>query len=315
MEEGLPLFPEAASTVAGKVDELYFAAVGMSVFFSILISVLLVVLAIRYRRRAGVGPGEEVKGAILLEIFWSAVPLVIALGLFYWGATLYVENTRVPANAMQIRITGKQWMWKAQHPTGQREVNDLHVPVGVPIELTMISEDVIHSYYLPAFRIKRDVLPGRYSRTWFEATKTGEYHIFCAEYCGTKHSEMIGRIHVMERVEYERWLDGAVSGETPRETGEKLFASLRCNTCHNNQSGARGPDLAGRWGMPVELAGGATVAFDEAYVRESILNPAAKLRAGYKPLMPTYAGQVSEEQILALITYIESLAADQGGDQ
>jgi cytochrome c oxidase subunit 2 len=216
---------------------------------------------------------------------------------------------------MQFEVTAKQWMWKIQHPTGQREINDLHIPVGVPISLRMISEDVIHSFYVPAFRVKRDVLPGRYSTEWFEATKPGEYHLFCAEYCGTKHSAMIGHVYAMEPLDYQRWLAGASANESPRDAGEKLFASLRCDTCHNATSGARGPQLAGLWGSDVPLQGGGSVKFDADYVRESLLAPNAKIVAGFQPLMPTQAGQISEEQILALIAYLETLAAPMPGKE
>jgi cytochrome c oxidase subunit 2 len=202
-------------------------------------------------------------------------------------------------------------MWRAQHPQGQREINDLHVPVGQPVRLTLASEDVIHSYYVPAFRTKSDVLPGRYTQMWFEATKPGRYHIFCAEYCGAKHSEMIGTLYALSPEDYERWLIGAPSGETPVEAGARLFEQQRCNTCHSRTSDARGPDLAGRFGLRTELEGGRTVLFDEDYVRESILEPKAKLVAGFQPLMPTYEGQLGEEQILQLIAYLKSQAGEE----
>jgi cytochrome c oxidase subunit 2 len=307
----LPLFPPSASTISGEVDALYGFLIGVSVFFSALICALVIGFTVRYRRRPGVH-ATPIEGSLPLELLWTLVPLGIAMVIFVWGAKVYFRTVRTPSNAMQIDVTGKQWMWKLQHPTGQREINDLHVPVGVPVKLRMISEDVIHSFYVPAFRIKRDVVPGRYSTTWFEATKPGEYHLFCAEYCGTKHSQMIGRVYALDPIDYQRWLAGAAAGETPREAGEKLFTSLRCDTCHNAQSGARGPDLAGQWGAEVAIRSGGTARFDADYVRESVLNPAAKIVKGYEPLMPSYSGQVSEEQLLALVAYIESLAAPQG---
>jgi cytochrome c oxidase subunit 2 len=306
--EGVPLFPPSASTVAPEVDALYFFLIGVSVFFSTLICALVIGFAVRYRRNAG-AKAVPIEGSLPLELLWTAIPLAIALVIFGWGTKLFFDIARVPGDAMTIDVTGKQWMWKLQHPTGQREINDLHVPVGLPIKLRMISEDVIHSFYVPAFRIKRDVLPGRYSTAWFEATEPGTYHLFCAEYCGTKHSLMIGKVYALEPLEYQRWLSGAGTAESPREAGQKLFASLRCDTCHNPTSGARGPDLAGLFGGDVRLAGGGRTKFDADYVRESLLAPNAKIAEGFQPLMPSYQGQISEEHVLALVAYIESIGA------
>jgi cytochrome c oxidase subunit II len=307
--ERIPLFPPSASTVSGDVDGLYFLLIGVSVFFAALIWILIFVFIVRYRRRPEWNRAVAIEGSLALELLWTIIPLIVALSIFVWGARVFFHMTRVPAATMRIDVTGKQWMWKLQHPTGQREINELHVPAGVPIELRMISEDVIHSFYVPAFRVKRDVVPGRYATTWFEATKPGAYHLFCAEYCGTKHSQMIGSMHVLEHADYERWLSGAAGSESPRDAGEKLFASLRCDTCHNAGSGARGPDLAGLFGGTVELEGGGTESFDADYVRRSVLDPTAQIVRGFQPLMPTYAGQVTEEQLLALVAYIESLGA------
>jgi len=306
--QGVPLFPQAASTAAHEVDMLYVYLVSVSAFFSLLISSLVIVFAIRYRRRSASERPEQIHGSTALEVVWTVIPLAFVATFFWWGARLYFNGLRPPSNAMQITVTGKQWMWKIQHPTGHREINELHVPVGVPVRLHMISEDVIHDFYVPAFRMKLDVLPGRYSTTWFEATEPGTYHLFCAEYCGTKHSKMIGKVVVLEQGEYERWLMGAAANQTPREAGETLFTSLRCDTCHSDGSGARGPSLAGLFGTEVELEGGARVTFDADYVRQSLLDPRARIARGFQPLMPTYAGQLNEEQILALIAYLESLA-------
>ena len=316
MQQDLPLFPESASTISDRIDALYFFLVGTSLFFATLVTVLVVVFAVRYRRSRKGALATHIEGSLPLELFWSGVPLVIAMVIFGWGAKLYFDTSRPPAGAVEITVTGKQWMWKMQHPEGPREINDLHVPVGQPVRLTMTSEDVIHSFYVPAFRIKRDVLPGRYSTAWFEATKVGQYHLFCAEYCGTKHSKMIGTIYVMDPVDYERWLAGAPAGQTPREAGEQLFSALRCDSCHNTEPGARGPWLGQVFGHDVPLGDGRVVLADEAYVRESILEPNAKVVAGYKSpsIMPTYKGQVSEEQVLQLIAYIRSLS-EQAADQ
>ena len=307
--DDLPLFPPSASTISEEVDLLYFYLITVSGFFSLLIGALLLIFVIKYRRRAGDAAPEQIHGSTKLEIIWSVIPLLIALSMFAWGAKLYLRMTRVPAGAMAIDVTAKQWMWKIQHPTGQREINQLHVPVGVPVKLRMISEDVIHDFFVPAFRTKMDVLPGRYSSLWFEATETGEFHLFCAEYCGTQHSQMIGKVFVMELQDYEQWLAGGKPSETPREAGEKLFGAMRCDTCHAGDSGARGPDLAGAFGQPVPLEGGGEVLFDADYVRESLFDPGAKVVRGFQPLMPTYAGQLTEEQVLALIAYLESFPA------
>ncbi|MCK6446779.1 MAG: cytochrome c oxidase subunit II [Planctomycetes bacterium] len=314
MWKGIPLFPDSASTYSDAVDYFYLALVGISIFFTLLIAALVVLFAIRFRAREGSAGATQIHGSHVLELFWTAVPLVIVMALFVWSTKIWFTITRPPAHAEQYYVTGKQWMWKIQHPTGQREINTLHVPVNVPIQLRMISEDVIHSFFIPAFRVKRDVLPGRYSTMWFEATKAGTYHLFCAEYCGTKHSQMIGSVIVMEQEDYQRWLSGAAAGETPQVQGEKLFAAMRCDTCHTGQPGARGPKLQGLWGQKVDLSDGSTVVFNEDYVRESILIPTAKTVAGFQQLMPTYAGQLGEDQILSLIAYLKSLSDPaQGG--
>ncbi|MFQ5983180.1 MAG: cytochrome c oxidase subunit II, partial [Woeseiaceae bacterium] len=232
MQLGFPLIPDQASTIAGRVDALYYFLVAVAVFFTILIFVLIIYFAIKYRRRAEGERAQPVADNLRLEIVWTVIPLVIVMVSFAWGARLYFTMSRPPADALEISVVGKQWMWKLQHPTGQREIDELHVPVGRPVKLTMASEDVIHSFYVPAFRIKMDVVPGRYTTAWFEATKTGEYHLFCAEYCGAKHSTMIGRVVVMEPMEYQRWLSGGVIGEPPEVAGERLFLQLGCNACH-----------------------------------------------------------------------------------
>jgi cytochrome c oxidase subunit II len=229
--------------------------------------------------------------------------------MFAWGAKVFFDLYRPPAGAMEIFVVGKQWMWKVQHADGQREINELHVPVGRPVKLMMGSEDVIHSYYIPAFRVKADVIPGRYNSMWFTATKPGRYHLFCAEYCGTKHSGMIGWVTAMEPADFQAWLGGGAGTATsPVAAGEKLFQDLACNTCHQAGPQARGPLLAGIYGKPVELQGGGTVTIDDAYLRESIVNPQAKVVAGFQPIMPTFQGMVTEEQLLQLIAYVKSLS-------
>ena len=310
IDDGFRLLPEQASTHAPHVDLLYYFLLALSVFFTVLISASIVYLSIKYRKgntKVDRTPGPD--HSLSLEIIWMVIPLLLSMVIFGWGASLYFSGYRPPAGATEVQVVAKQWMWKFQHPNGRREINTLHVPLGVPVKLTMISEDVIHSFYVPAFRVKRDVLPGSYSGCWFEATRTGEFHLFCAEYCGTNHSRMVGRVIVMEPDEYEDWLGGGTSKEPPTVAGERLFNELRCVTCHR-PDGATGrcPPLAGLFGHEVKLTGGATVIADDNYLRESILRPTAKVVAGYQPLMPSYDGQVDEEQIIQLISYIKSLA-------
>lgn len=305
-----PIFPDSASAFAEKVDALYYFALAVSAFFSLLIAVMIFFIFVRYRRRLD-GPqvGDRISEPKSLEIAWSIIPLVITMVMFVWGAAVFYEKMSVPADAEEFLATGKQWMWKFQHPEGHREINTLHVPVGKKIRLTMTSEDVIHSLFIPAFRIKQDVLPGRYTTLWFEATRPGTYHLFCAEYCGAEHSRMIGSVYVMEQDEYQDWLAGGRSSLTPAESGEALFAQYACNTCHEAENTGRGPSLVGVAGKPVQLVGGRTVVADDTYLRESITNPGAKIVQGYQLLMPTYQGQISEEGILHLIAYIKSLSA------
>jgi cytochrome c oxidase subunit 2 len=226
---------------------------------------------------------------------------------FVWGSTLYFQNSEAPPGAMEIFVTGKQWMWKVEHPEGQREINELHVPLGRPVKLTMTSEDVIHDFFVPAFRVKKDVLPGRYTSMWFEPTKLGTFHLFCAQYCGAFHAGMIGSVIVVEPDEYERWLLGGLQGETMEAAGERLFKENGCATCHLADGSGPGPSLTGVYGNTVRLTNGQTLTADDAYIRESILSPAAKIVSGYKPVMPSFQGQLSEEQILDLVAYIRSI--------
>jgi cytochrome c oxidase subunit 2 len=303
-----PLMPEQASTVAGEVDAIYFFLIALSAFFSVLVAGLILFFAARYRRTHEGQVGEPIHGSTLLEVTWSVIPLVLVMISFFWGANLFLRLSRPPADAVEYWAVGKQWMWKFQHPDGLREINDLHVPVGVPIKITMTSEDVLHDLFLPAFRVKADVVPGRYTTVWFEATKTGTYHLFCAEYCGVEHSRMIGKVVVMEQDEYAAFVASAGVGGTMRANGEQLFAQLACNTCHELEGTGRGPSLHGLYGTESVTTTGQAVVADDSYLRESILQPQAKIKAGYEPIMPTYQGQVNEESIQQLISYIKSLA-------
>jgi cytochrome c oxidase subunit 2 len=312
---GFPLFPEVASTIASGVDLLYFFLTAVTVFFSTLIFASIFYFAVKYRRRPGLVPeqidAEHSHQGYGLEIAWSVVPFLITLVMFTWGSSLYIANSRIPDQAMEIYVVGKQWMWKIQHPSGRSEINELHVPLGQPVKLTMASQDVIHSFFIPAFRVKQDVVPGRYTSMWFEPTKPGEYHLFCAEYCGAYHSGMIGRVVVMQPADFQKWLGGATE-DSPVRNGEKLFTAFDCVNCHASGARRRGPQLAGLYGSEVLLESGATAKFDENYIRESIVNPNAKVVRGYPAVMPTYRGQLSEEQILQLIAYIRSLTPGQG---
>jgi cytochrome c oxidase subunit 2 len=306
---GIPLFPESASTIAADVDALYLFLVGISGFFSILIATLIVSFAVKYRRRHETQVGAQVHGGLLLEIAWTVIPFLITLVIFFWGARLYFVMASPPFETLNIYVVGKQWMWKVQHVAGQREINQLHVPVGRPVKLIMTSEDVIHNFSIPAFRVKADVIPGRFVQIWFEPTKPGTYRIFCAEYCGTKHSGMTGEVVVMEPVAYQTWLSGGAPEGSLASTGGRLFADLACNTCHRPDSRGRGPVLNNVFGASVPLHDGSAVTADESYIRESIMTPAAKVTAGYQPVMPAFQGLVSEEQLLALIEYIKSLSS------
>jgi cytochrome c oxidase subunit 2 len=252
----------------------------------------------------------------VLEGLWTAIPFAITMIIFFWGASLYATLRRAPDDALPILVVGKQWMWKLQHMSGRREINELHVPVGRPVELTMTSEDVIHSFFVPAFRVKQDAVPGRYTTVWFEATKAGTYHLFCAEYCGTLHSGMIGQVVAMEPAAFEQWLAGAQPGgaDVPvAVAGENVFRAQGCGTCHRTDGSGQGPSLAGVFGKQIALASGETLVADEGYLRESILHPQARIVAGYQPVMPTYQGLVSEEDVMRLVAYVKSLRAGEGG--
>jgi cytochrome c oxidase subunit 2 len=303
----MPFFPERASSVAGEVDALFFFILTVTGLFAIGIWMALLYLAVRYRRRSDADRPPEIHGSLALELTWTLIPFALMMVMFVWGAKVFFQLNRPPDDAMTVSVVGKRWMWKLQHPTGQREINELHVPLGRAVRLVITSEDTIHSFFVPAFRIKKDAVPGRYNTAWFRATKVGTYHLFCAEYCGTEHARMTGRVVVMEPEDYETWLAGGPAPESPVAAGEKLFTELNCVTCHRPDNAGRGPVLAGIFGRPVKLANGETVVADEAYVRESIVTPAAKVAAGYQPVMPTFQGQVSEEQLIAIVAYIQSL--------
>ena len=307
-----PLFPERASSHAARVDALYLFLVAICAMVALGVAVMITYFAIRYRA-TGRRPAVQIEGSTVLEITWSVIPLLFFVWFFLWGARVYWDSARPPADSEEIYTVAKQWMWKFQHLNGAREINELHVPVGRDIVMTMVSQDVIHSFYVPAFRVKQDVLPGRYTRTWFRAIKPGRYHLFCAEFCGTAHSGMTGWVIVMEPADYQAWLAGGSATGTLAGSGEKLFQDLGCSTCHRDDPLARGPKLPGLYGKPVKLADGRTVVADDTYLRESILNPTAKVVAGFQPIMPNFSAQLNEENVLALVAYVKSLGTNPAG--
>lgn len=310
----VPFSPEQASTFAPHVDALYVYLVAITAFFTLGITAVIVFFAVKYRRRQHGELPRPIAGSMVLELTWTIIPLLISMTIFVWGASIFFKAFRAPQQAMEVYVVGKQWMWKFQHQTGQREINELHVPVGARVKLTMTTEDVIHSFYVPAFRIKQDVVPGRYLQTWFEATKPGKYYLFCTEYCGTNHSGMGGYVYVMEPAAYQQWLAGGTGSESAASQGQKLFQERGCASCHQVEAGGqqgRGPTLYGVYGKQQAVEGGAAVTVDESYIRESILNPQAKIAAGFQNIMPTYQGQLAEEQVLQLVAYIRSLGQSQ----
>ncbi len=316
----LPLFPVAASEQAGSIDALYWFITAISILMTVIIFLGLGIFAWKYHNKRH-PHATQIEGSTKLELTWSILPFLIMLIMFGWGADLYYKAQTPPKDAMEIFVTGKQWMWKIQYPDGTREINALHVPVGQPVKLTMASEDVIHSFSIPAFRVRHDVMPGHYNTLWFTATKPGHYHLFCTEYCGDQHAGMIGWVDVLEPREYANWASGGASQGSLAEQGQKLFEQNGCATCHLLDQQGRCPILRGLYNKPVQLADGRTVIADDAYIRESILDPNAKIVAGFQPnVMPNFKGQISEENVIQLIAYIKSLspstpASQQGSQQ
>jgi cytochrome c oxidase subunit II len=309
--QSLPFQPEQASSIARSVDQLYFFLTAVTLFFTALIFSVIFYFMIKYRRRSPDERPKAIEGSFPLEVLWTAIPTLIVAVIFVWSSTLYFRNAEPPKGSMEIFVTGKQWMWKVEHPEGQREINELHVPLGRPVKLTITSEDVIHDFFVPAFRVKKDVLPGRFTSLWFEATKVGTFHLFCAQYCGAFHAGMIGSIVVQEPDEYERWLAGGAPGESMEQAGEKVYQASGCPTCHLADGTGLGPSLLGVFGHPVRLTTGETVTADDAYMRESILLPKAKVVLGYSPIMPSFQGQLTEEQLNNVIAYLRALGKAQ----
>jgi cytochrome c oxidase subunit 2 len=307
----IPIHPPAASSIAEGVDQLHYFLTALTLFFTALIFAVIFFFMVKYRRRSEDEIPEETQEHLHLEIAWTVIPALICVVIFVWASSLYVQNARPPAASAEIFVIGKQWMWHIQHPEGPREIDELHVPVGVPIKLTMTSQDVIHDFYIPAFRVKKDVLPGRYSSLWFQATETGTYHLYCAQYCGAQHSMMIGWVYVMSPADYAAWLAGASTNESMADQGGRLFAQLGCASCHLPDGTGRGPSLVGHFGKEEKLKDGKTVLVDESLIREAIVNPNSVLLPNFAPIMPTYKGQVDEEQVLQLIAYVKSLGSQE----
>jgi len=305
----IPFVAPVASKEASEIDSLWWFLCAVSLVMTLLIFIGVIGFAVKYRKKPGVDP-VPVHGSNVLEVTWSIIPFLVMLVMFWWGADLFFAAENPPKDAMEVFVTGKQWMWKVQYPDGNREINALHVPVGKAVKLTMASEDVIHSFSIPALRVRHDVVPGHYDNLWFRATVPGHYHFFCTEYCGNQHSKMIGWVDVLDETEYEKWASGGGSGGTLAEQGQQLFTQNGCSTCHLLNEQGRCPILKGLYNKPVQLNDGRTVIADDAYLRESILQPNAKIVNGYEAnVMPNFQGQLSEENVIQLIAYIKSLAA------
>jgi cytochrome c oxidase subunit 2 len=308
-----PLQPPDASTIAGGVDQLYYLLTGVTLFFTVLIFSIIFYFMIKYRRRAPDEVPPETHAPLALELAWTLIPSAICVVIFFWSSYLFVRNSRPPAASTEIFVIGKQWMWHIQHPEGPREINELHVPVNQPIEVTMTSQDVIHDFYIPAFRVKKDVLPGRYTSLWFEATKEGTYHLYCAQYCGTNHAEMIGWVYVMSASDYAAWLAGGEQNESMSQSGEHLFTLLGCSSCHATagQGAGTGPSLAGIYGQSEKFSDGSTHVVDDTLIRQAIVQPDSVQLPNYKSVMPTFKGQLTEEQMIQLIAYVKSLGSEE----
>jgi cytochrome c oxidase subunit 2 len=310
MLDKVRLFPEQAAEIAYRVDALLFFLLIVTGTVAIGVYIFVIYFSVRYRRRVPGRPTPRIVGSNKLELFWTGTPFLVFLVMFWWGARIYFTLAQPPANAIDVYVVGKQWMWKVQHAQGQREINQLHIPLGQPVKLTLASEDVIHDFFVPAFRTKVDVVPGRYVYTWFTPTVAGTYHFFCSQYCGTSHAGMRGEVHVMDPADYQEWLNLRAEGSLALE-GRKQFLKLQCVTCHHAGPQARAPSLENLYGQRVPLRSGGSVLADDNYIRESILKPPAKVVMGWEPIMPTYEGQVNEDELIQLLAYIKSLGSGQ----
>jgi cytochrome c oxidase subunit 2 len=311
VQSELPLYPEQASNFAPQVDNLVLFMVAVCAFFAVVICCAVIYFFFKYQRKREDEIGASIHGDMRLEIAWIVLPFFLLMAMFGWGAVIYVDFRHTPSDTLDIYVIGKQWMWKLQQPDGRKEINELHVPVNRNVRLILASEDVIHDFSVPSFRVKMDVVPGHYNAMWFRPTRTGKYHFFCSQYCGTNHAVMGGWVTVMGQDEYAKWLSGTAASGDPVAVGEKLFNDLACSTCHLPDGKGRGPSYNGVYGSQVKLADGSTAVADDNYIRESILQPNAKIVAGYQPVMPSFQGLVTEDQILAITAYIKSLKDNQ----
>ena len=302
-----PLWPSQGSTLAGPVDSLVIFMLSLACLITLGVYVAIIAFTIRYRRRSPDEVPQQTKGSTRLEIIWTAIPSALALVVFFWGANLYFQISRPPDDTMEVYVIGRQWMWKFVHASGREEINELHVPVNTNIKLTMTSQDVIHDVFVPDFRVKADVIPERYTTEWFNATQLGQHHLFCSQYCGTNHAEMLAWVYVLSKADFQNWQGVIPVTGGSGAPGEQLFQSLGCAGCHHPDGSGRGPSLVGVFGSQVHLSDGSTVVADENYIRESVLNPNAKVVAGYEPIMPTFQGQLDADQLLQLVLYIKSL--------
>jgi len=289
-----------------RVDILFYAITALCTVMTVGVFFTMIFLAVKYRRIEGEERASVPLENMMLEITWTVIPFLILNALFVWSTWIYADYLNEPEHGVEIDVVGKQWMWKLQHSNGKREVNDLHVPIDTPVKLTITSQDVLHDYYVPAFRVKQDAVPGRFTQLWFEPTKLGEYHIFCAEYCGTEHSYMKGTVTVMSQQDYALWLEGGPK-KSPVDAGEFLFTQMGCITCHSGRDDARGPSVDGIFGEEVTLLGGETLVRDEDYLRESIAESNKRIVQGYTPLMPSFSNQLTDEDVMNLVAYIKSL--------
>lgn len=305
-------WPDVASGYAHRVDVMLGTWVGIMSLLVLPALFALLFFAVKYRRGSDANRAGPVDRNWKLEAAWASIPFAAALVFFVWAAHSYVELKTPVSGAREIHVVGRQWMWKVEHPGGQGEINALHIPVGEPIQLTMISTDVIHSFFVPALRIKQDLLPGRYTYMWFRADKPGTYRLFCAEFCGTEHSRMTGEVVALPPGEFQRWLENSAADEELARQGRQLFSRLGCSGCHGSDGPVRAPSLAGIYRRPVPLASGEVVIADDRYLRDSILYPARQVVAGYRPKMPSFAGKVSEEEMIRLIEYLKTVEAQEG---
>jgi cytochrome c oxidase subunit II len=306
--------PEASST-APQIDALFWSMIALCGLVAVGVFGAMIFFCFRYRRGSPADRTGWHNQSLGVELTWTLIPFALFIGVFAWSLVLFAHARTPPGNAQTLYIVAKQWMWKVQHPGGQREINILHVPIGEPIRLTMTSQDVIHSFYVPAFRVKQDVLPGRYTQLWFTATKLGAFPLLCAEYCGLDHSRMGGSVVVLSRADYVAWLEGHDTGLSLAAHGANLFRSQGCSGCHGRNASVHAPDLNGLYGNPVHLSDGTTVIADERYLRDSILLPQRQVVAGYAPIMPSFSGQLSEEDLLALVAYLKSIPRIPGQEE